>query len=185
VAVRAFRDEPSLAAGRVSGHRQILVIYAPRARSRLNPALISAGWVSAWEKFPRCPGAADLLGIQADQQVHDHLWQDGDLGGRLLQRGYLPGIRLRQAETAVHVPSKRNSLCQVPSDRTTDQYLSAIWSGLNGVPSRICPAMVLLATRMPSPARAAPSMVAAGRNAALPSETVPRPGPGGQPSRCR
>jgi hypothetical protein len=36
VAVRAFRDEPSLAAGRVSGHHQILVIHAPRARSRLN-----------------------------------------------------------------------------------------------------------------------------------------------------
>jgi LuxR family transcriptional regulator, maltose regulon positive regulatory protein len=29
VAVRAFRDEPSLAAGRVSGHHLVLVIYAP------------------------------------------------------------------------------------------------------------------------------------------------------------
>jgi LuxR family maltose regulon positive regulatory protein len=38
--------------------------------------------------------------------------------------------------------------------------------------------MVMLATRMPSPARPAPSMVAAGRNAALPSETVPQAGPG-------
>ena len=28
--MRAFRDEPSLAAGRVSGHHQILVIHAPR-----------------------------------------------------------------------------------------------------------------------------------------------------------
>jgi hypothetical protein len=43
-------------------------------------------------------GAADLLGIQADQQVRDHLRQYGDLGGQLLQRGYLPDIRLRQAE---------------------------------------------------------------------------------------
>ena len=42
MAVRAFRDEPSLAAGRVSGHHQILVIHAPGPRSRLNAALISA-----------------------------------------------------------------------------------------------------------------------------------------------
>src|SRR5260370_38673104 len=83
------------------------------------------------------------------------------------------GLRL-----ADHVPSKRNSLCQVPSDCTTDQYFSAIWSGLNGVPGRICPAMVMLATRMASPARPAPSMVAADRTAALPSETVPQDGPG-------
>jgi len=52
VAVRAFRDEPSLAAGPVSGHHQILVIHAPRARSRLNAALISARWVSALGEVP-------------------------------------------------------------------------------------------------------------------------------------
>ena len=40
--MRAFRGEPSLAAGRVSGHRQILVIHTPRARSKLNATLISA-----------------------------------------------------------------------------------------------------------------------------------------------
>jgi hypothetical protein len=34
---------PSLAAGRVSGRHQILVIHALRALSRLNAALISAG----------------------------------------------------------------------------------------------------------------------------------------------
>jgi len=34
VAVRAFRDEPSLAAGQVSGRRQILVIHAPTNLSR-------------------------------------------------------------------------------------------------------------------------------------------------------
>jgi hypothetical protein len=38
----------------VSGHHPILVIHAPRARSRLNAALISARWVSAWGKFPCC-----------------------------------------------------------------------------------------------------------------------------------
>lgn len=66
MAVRAFRDEPSLAAGRVSGRHQILVIYAPRARSRLNAALTSARWVSAWgEVSLLLPGAAGLLGIQA------------------------------------------------------------------------------------------------------------------------
>src|SRR5258708_25597817 len=74
---------------------------------------------------------------------------------------------------ADHVPSKRNSLCQVRSDGATDQYFSAIWSGLNGVPGWICPAMVMLATRMPSPAWSAPSMVAADRNAALPSVVSP------------
>jgi hypothetical protein len=36
VAVRAFRDEPSVAAGQVSGHHQILVIHAPRARTVLS-----------------------------------------------------------------------------------------------------------------------------------------------------
>jgi LuxR family maltose regulon positive regulatory protein len=34
VAVRAFRDEPSLAGGRVSGHHQIPVIHAPTDLSR-------------------------------------------------------------------------------------------------------------------------------------------------------
>jgi hypothetical protein len=29
--------------------------------------------------------AADLLGIQADRQVRDHLRQYGDLGGQMLQ----------------------------------------------------------------------------------------------------
>jgi FixJ family two-component response regulator len=38
VAVRAFRDEPSLAAGPVSGHRQILVIHAP---TNLRPEITS------------------------------------------------------------------------------------------------------------------------------------------------
>jgi hypothetical protein len=61
VAVRAFRDEPSLAAGRVSGHHQILVIHAPRARSRLSAALISARWVSAWGKFRCCYGFSDSI----------------------------------------------------------------------------------------------------------------------------
>ena len=34
MAVRAFRDEPSLAAGRVSGHHLITVIHAPTNLSR-------------------------------------------------------------------------------------------------------------------------------------------------------
>jgi hypothetical protein len=45
--VRAFRDEPRLAARQVKGRHQILVIYAPRARSRLKAALISDTWVLA------------------------------------------------------------------------------------------------------------------------------------------
>ena len=51
---RASLSRPSLAAGGVSRHHQILVIHAPRLRSRLNAALISARWVSAWRKFPCC-----------------------------------------------------------------------------------------------------------------------------------
>ena len=44
--------------------------------------------------------------------------------------------------------------------------------------------MVMLATVCRRP-QAGTDMVAAARNATLPSETVPRPGPGGQPSRRR
>ena len=49
----------------MSGHHQILVIHAPRARSRLNAALISARWVSLGEVPLPLSCAADLLGIQA------------------------------------------------------------------------------------------------------------------------
>jgi hypothetical protein len=38
VVVRAFRDEPSLAAGRVSGHHQILVIHIGGQHSRPSAA---------------------------------------------------------------------------------------------------------------------------------------------------
>jgi hypothetical protein len=36
----------------VNGHHQILVIHAPRPRSRLNAAPVSTSWVRAWGKFP-------------------------------------------------------------------------------------------------------------------------------------
>ena len=73
--VRAFRDEPSLAAGRVSGHHQILVIHAPSARPRLNAALISARWGQRPGEVPLLlSGAADPLGIQANMVgVSEHL----------------------------------------------------------------------------------------------------------------
>ena len=46
------------------------------------------------------------------------------------------------------------------------------------MPATICPAIVKVATRMPSGPRSAPSMVAADRSAALPRETVARAGIG-------
>ena len=49
----------------MSGHHPILVIHAPRPRSRLNAALISARWVSLGEVPLPLSCAADLLGIQA------------------------------------------------------------------------------------------------------------------------
>src|SRR6202020_604612 len=51
--------------------------------------------------------------------------------------------------------------------------------GSKAVPAAICPAIVRVATRMPSRPRSAPSVVAADRRAALPSETVARAGIGG------
>jgi hypothetical protein len=47
-------------------------------------------------------------------------------------------------------------------------------SGSKDVPATICPAIVSVATRIPSGARSAPSIVAADRRAALPRETVAR-----------
>ncbi len=104
MAVRAFRDEPSLAAGRVSGHHQILVIHAPRARSRLNAALISARWISAWGEVPLLPsGAADLLGIQAHVVgVGEHLLERQP---RLVQRPARASASTDQNEHAEKVPS--------------------------------------------------------------------------------
>src|ERR1700727_265994 len=51
-------------------------------------------------------------------------------------------------------------------------------SGSKEVPATICPAIVSVATRMPSGSRSAPSIVAADRRAALPRETVARAGHG-------
>ena len=50
--------------------------------------------------------------------------------------------------------------------------------GSKAVPATIWPAIVNVATRMPSGPRSAPSIVAADRSAALPSETVARAGIG-------
>jgi hypothetical protein len=104
VAVRAFRDEPSLAAGRVIGHRQILVIHAPRARSRLNAALISARLGQRLGEVPLLlSGAADLLGIQAHVVgVGEHLLERQP---RLVQRPARASASTYQNEHAEKVPS--------------------------------------------------------------------------------
>src|ERR1700726_2838339 len=47
-----------------------------------------------------------------------------------------------------------------------------MFSGSKAVPATICPAIVNVATRMPSGSKSAPSMVAADRSAALPREMV-------------
>ena len=119
VAVRAFRDEPSLAAGRVSGHHQILVIHAPRARSRLNAALISARWVSIGEfsrlsrLSPKALRLYDKLGLL----VPDHV--DAATGYR-----WYPDTQLDQARLVALLrarpgqPSERGRRQSAWPDRT-------------------------------------------------------------------
>jgi hypothetical protein len=120
VAVRAFRDEPSLAAGRVSGHHQILVIHAPRARSRLNAALISAGMGRRLGEVPLLlSGAAAMRAVPSRGRTKLAIWPHAASesrsrsvigAGLLLARKYPPIYTFRPVAGAVEATAERLDL---------------------------------------------------------------------------